>query len=130
MKRMKKEYTPSTSDIKILDTVELLNKKDLYPLPLGVYKILSGSSEPEYIIYHELSTYRTLTSYSSKHISRLIMMLLRNGYLGKIYHPESDELYLKITDKGALFLLKYHKKHKYKFQKKTPSKKPLIIEIK
>ena len=130
MGRMKKDYIPSTSDIKILDTVEYLNNKDLYPLPLGVYKILSGSSEPEYIVYHDMPTYRTLTSFSSKRISRLIMMLLRNDYLGKIYEPKSDELYLKITEKGKVFLYHYHKKHKYSFQKKTVSKKPLIVEIK
>lgn len=130
MARMKSDYFPSTSDIKILETVSYLNEKDLYPLPLGVYKILVGSSEDEYIIYHELPTYRTLTSFSSKKISRLIMMLLRNNYLSKIYDEKSDDLYLKITDKGVAFLLHYHKKHKYSFRKKSPSKRPLIVEIK
>ena len=128
--RTKKDYIPSTSEIKILETVNDLNEKDLYPLSLGVYKILTGSSEDEYIIYHEMKTYRTLTSFSSKHISRLIMMLLRNGYLSKTYDEKSDDLYLKITDKGKAFLLHYHKKHKYSFHKKNISKKPLIVEIK
>ena len=130
MGRIKKDYIPSTSEIKILDTVDILNSKNLYPLPQGIYKILSGSSEPEFIIYHDMPTYRTLTSFGSKHISRLIMMLLRNDYLGKIYDQNSDELYLKITDKGKAFLYHYHKKHKYSFQKKNVSKKPLIVEIK
>ena len=130
MARMKSDYIPSTSEIKILETVSYLNEKNLYPLPLGVYKILIGSSEDEYIIYHDIPTYRTLTSFSSKHISRLIMMLLRNNYLAKIYDEKTNELYLKITDKGVAFLLHYHKKHKYSFHKKTPSKKPLIVEIK
>ena len=130
MARMKSDYIPSTSEIKILETVSYLNEKDLYPLPLGVYKILVGSSENDFIIFHELPTYRTLTSFSSKHISRLIMMLLRNNFLEKIYDEKSDELYLKITDKGVAFLLHYHKKHKYFFHKKTVSKKPLIVEIK
>lgn len=130
MARMKSDYIPSTSEIKILETVSYLNEKDLYPLPLGVYKILVGSSENDFIIYHELPTYRTLTSFSSKHISRLIMMLLRNNFLEKIYDEKSDELYLKITDKGVAFLLHYHKKHKYSFHKKIVSKKPLIVEIK
>lgn len=127
---MKSDYIPSTSEIKILETVSYLNEKGLYPLPLGVYKILIGSSEDDFIIYHDLPTYRTLTSFSSKHISRLIMMLLRNNYLSKIYDEKSDELYLKIADRGVAFLLHYHKKHKYSFRKKVVSKKPLIVEIK
>lgn len=126
----KKIYVPSTSEVKILDTVYFLNKQNLYPLPLGVYKILIGSVEPEFVIYQELPTYSTLTSFSSKHISRLIMMLLRYGYLARIYDEKSDELYLKLTDRGDLFLFEYHKKHKYKFVKRSESKKPLIIEIK
>ena len=126
----KKTYIPSTSDIKILETVALLNKDNLYPLPLGVYKILVGSGEKEFLKYSNLPTYSTLTSFSSKHISRLIMMLLRNGYLARIYDEKSDELYLKITEKGDVFLFDYHKKHKYKFVKKIDNKKPLIVEIK
>ena len=74
--RMKKVYIPTTSDIKILETVSLLNKQNLYPLPQGVFKILSASGEPEYIVYKDLPTYGTLLSYPSKHISRLVMMLL------------------------------------------------------
>ena len=123
-------YIPSTSDIKILETVQSLNKDNLYPLPLGVYKILAGSVEKEFIKYKDLPTYSTLMSFSSKHISRLIMMLLRYGYLAKIYDPNSDEMYLKLTEKGDIFLFEYHKKHKYSFVKKKDSKKPLIVEIK
>ena len=47
-------YIPSTSDIKILETVQSLNKDNLYPLPLGVYKILAGSVEKEFIKYKDL----------------------------------------------------------------------------
>ena len=129
MRQTKKNYIPTTSEIKILDTVLLLNEQDEYPLPLGVYYILVGSNEPEFVKYQNLSTYKTLTSYSSKHISRLIMMLLRNNYLAKIYDEKSDDLYLCVTDKGKMFLFNYHKKHKYKFVKKELSKKPLIIKI-
>ena len=129
MRKVKKVYIPSTTEIKILDTVKLLNDNDEYPLPLGVFKILSGSTDPEFEKYQELATYKTLTSYTSKHISRLIMMLLRNDYLYKIYDENSDELYLSLSDKGQVFLFDYHKKHKYKFVRKTPSKKPLIVKI-
>ena len=129
MKTAKKEFVPSTSDIKILLTVSALNNKGLYPLPLGVYKILSGSEESEFVPYQDLETYGTLLSYSSKHVSRLIMMLVRNKYLEKIYDPNTDELYLKITEKGDMFLMRYCKKHKYYFKKKDIVKKPLIIKI-
>ena len=130
MPRKKKDYQPTTSDIKILETVQLLNAKNLYPLPQGVHKILSASGEPEYIIYHDVPTYGTLLSYSSKHISRLVMMLLRYGYLERIYDQKSDELYLKLSEKGDLFLFNYHRKHKYSFKKKSGEKRPLIVEIK
>ena len=125
----KKEYIPSTSEIKILDTVAFLNEKKLYPLGLGVYKILIGSSEPDIVIYQDCPTYGTLLSLSSKHISRLVMMLIRYQYLARIYDEKSDELYLSLTPKGEMFLFKYHKKHKYHFKKKDPSKSPLIIKI-
>ena len=130
MKSSRTVYIPSTSDIKILDTIYLLNQQNKYPLPLGVYMILSGSSKPDYIVYQDLPTYSTLMSFSSKHIARLIMMLLRNQYLEKIYDEASDDLYLKVSPKGEMFLFEYHKKHKYSFKKKKENKKPLIVEIK
>jgi len=130
MARVKKEYIPTTSDIKILETVLYLNEKNLYPLAQGVFKILSASGEPEYVIYRDIPTYGTLLSYPSKHISRLVMMLLRYGYLERKYDETTDELYLKISPKGEAFLLSYHKKHKYSFKRKNGEKKPLIVEIK
>ena len=129
MRKTKKIYIPTTTEIKILDTIKLLNDSSEYPLPLGVYNILVGSPAPEFEKYQELPTFKTLTSYTSKHISRLIMMLLRNEYLCKIYDEKTNELYLEITEKGDLFLFDYHKKHKYRFVKKMPSKKPLIVKI-
>ena len=129
MRKTKKVYIPSTTDIKILETVKLLNDNDEYPLPLGVFHILAGSPAPEFAKYQDLATFKTLTSYTSKHVSRLIMMLIRNEYLHKIYDENTNELYLEITEKGDLFLFDYHKKHKYKFVKKVPSKKPLIVKI-
>lgn len=129
MRKTKKIYIPTTTEIKILDTIKLLNDSSEYPLPLGVYNILVGSPAPEFEKYQELPTFKTLTSYTSKHISRLIMMLLRNEYLRKIYDEKTNELYLEITEKGDLFLFDYHKKHKYRFVKKIPSKKPLIVKI-
>ena len=129
IRKVKKEYTPSTSEIKILDTVSFLNEKKLYPLALGVYKILIGSSEPDIEIYKECPTYGTLLSLSSKHISRLVMMLIRYQYLVRIYDEKSDDLYLKLSTKGEMFLFNYHKKHKYSFKKKDPTKSVLIVKI-
>ena len=57
-------------------------------------------------------------------------MLLRYGYLERKYDEKTDELYLKLSSKGELFLFDYHRKHKYSFKKKSGEKKPLIVEIK
>lgn len=130
MGHVRLEYYPATSDIKILKTVQILNEMDLYPLALGVYKIISGSKDPEYERYQSLETYSTLISLNSRHVSRLVMMLLRNGYLENIYDENTNELYLKITQKGVSFLSDYHKKHKYSFKRKSSESKPLIVEIK
>ena len=76
-----------------------------------------------------MPTYATLLSYSSKHVSRLIMMLVRNHYLEKVYDEKTNELYLSISAKGEMFLRDYSKKHKYSFIKKNANKKPTIVEI-
>ena len=128
-RRTKKEYIPSTSEIKILDTVYFLNEKKLYPLSGGVYKILIGSEEKEYEAYQAIPTYGTLLSLSTKHISRLIMMLLRYKYLTYKFDKETEELYLEVSPKGLMFLSDYHKKHKYKFKKKEKNNAPLIVRI-
>ena len=130
MRRAKIEFVPSTSDIKILRTIYLLNEQNLYPLALGVYKILIGSKEPEFERCRSLETFSTLISPNSRHVSKLIMMLLRNRYLENIYDENTNELYLKITEKGKVFLNDYYKKHKYSFKKKNSEPKVLIVEIK
>lgn len=129
MANRSKIFIPSTSDIKILRTVSYLNDLNLYPLSQGVYKILSGSSEEEFKEYSVCPTFGTLLSYGSKHVSRLIMMLLRNDYLEKKYDVKTNELYLKITGKGIKFLNDYDKKHKYLFKKKENNCKTLIVKI-
>lgn len=129
MRKSAKIFIPSTSDIKILRTIQLLNSNGLFPLPQGVYKILSASGEDEFLAFREYPTYGTILSYSSKHISRLIMMLLRNHYLEKVFDRNTEELYLSITPKGEMFLRDYDKKHKYSFKKKSINKKPLIVKL-
>ena len=129
MKKERNVYILETTDYKILETVSLLNDKHYYPLPEGVYKILTGSIDDDAVIFNDLPTYKTLISYSSKKVSRFIVMLLRYKFLERIYDRASDKLYLKVAPKGIVELEKYHKKHKYNFVKKKVNKTPTIIKI-
>ena len=130
MKKESNVYKLCTNDYKIIETISLLNEKDIYPLPEGVYKILKGDEGEEIDPYRDLPTYKTLVSYTSKKISRLIVMLIRYRFLERIYDEASNELYLKVAPKGETELIKYHKKHKYKFTKKQVKTKPLFVTIK
>lgn len=129
MKKVRNIYVLETSDLKILETVSLLNKDSYYPLPEGVYKILSGVDDEETEKFYELPTYKTLISYNSKKVSRLIVMLIRYHYLERVYDEASDKLYLKVAPKGETELVKYHKKHKYKFTKKEVNLEPTIVKL-
>lgn len=129
MKR-RKDITLALSDIKILDTINELNKINRYPTSVGVYKILSGSTEVEYQEYKYLNTYNTLTSQSCKHISRQIVSLIKNEYVARVYHPESAEEFLQILEKGVKNLLEFHKRHKKAFKKAPHKQRIEIIEIK
>ena len=42
MKKVRNLYVLETSDLKIIETISLLNKDSYYPLAEGVYKILVG----------------------------------------------------------------------------------------
>ena len=129
MKRRKK-LNLVISDIKILDTVNELNKMNRYPSYLGVYKILSGSKEADYIQYEDLSTYCTLTSPSLKKLSRQIANLIRHDFLIKIYSVDAtEEEYLQISEKGVLTLLEFHKKRKTPYKKIEKKTKVEIMEI-
>ena len=129
MRKERNVYILETTDYKILETVSLLNKDQYYPLAEGVYKILVGSDDEEIEPFKSFVTYKTLVSYSSKKVSRYIVMLLRYKYLERIYDEKSDKLYLKISAKGEMELLKYRKKHKYNFVKKKVNKTQTIIKI-
>lgn len=129
MKKVRNVYVLETTDYKILETVSLLNKDSYYPLAEGVYKILTGVDDEETDRFSELDTYKTLISYTSKKISRFIMMLLRYHYLERVYDPSSDKLYLRVAAKGEVELVKYHKKHKYKFTTKKVNLEPTIVKL-
>ena len=127
MKKAAVSYKLSTTDLKILETISFLNERKIYPVNEGVYKILKGDEDLDLENAKEVPTYKTLVSFSSKKISNLIMMLLRHNYLEKIYDRQSDELYLKLSDKGQISLIDYQKKHKYKFKEKKVNKKQLFL---
>ena len=130
MRKEANQYKLCTNDLKILETISLLNKEDKYPLAECVYLILTGDESEDVQEFKDLPTFKTLVSYSSKKVSRLIIMLIRYGYLERIYDEASDKLYLKVSLKGDMELLKYHKKHKYSYKRKQVKHKQLYAVIK
>lgn len=130
MRKEANQYKLCTNDLKILETISLLNKEDKYPLAECVYLILTGDESEDVQEFKDLPTFKTLVSYPSKKVSRLIIMLIRYGYLERIYDEASDKLYLKVSLKGDMELLKYHKKHKYSYKRKQVKHKQLYAVIK
>ncbi|MBE6134212.1 MAG: hypothetical protein E7178_06070 [Erysipelotrichaceae bacterium] len=126
---MQKELTLSTSHHKILLTISYLNKLSYYPLSEGVYRILIGDVSDDIIPFKDCPTYGTLISFNSKKVSRYIMMLHRYGYISKKYDPQTNELYLEVTQKGEVASNKYFAKFKGSLLKKTPKGKPVIVKI-
>ena len=122
-------YKLTITHFKILDTVYLLNQEHLYPNNEGIFKIVSGMDDEEGRKHSSLSTYGTLTSYGSKKISRLCIMLLRYKYLAYAFDRESNKLYLQITEKGKVALYDFHKHHKGPYSKVKRENKPTIVEI-
>ena len=129
MRKQRNIYVLETCDLKILETVSLLNKDNYYPLSEGVYLILTGDDDEDIEKFSYLPTYKTLISFNQKKISRLIVMLLRYRYLERVYDSSTDKLYLKISPLGETELIKYHKKHKYKFATKKVKKSPCIVKL-
>lgn len=122
-------FKPKITHYKIMTTIEEVNLKGYYPLVKGVLNILKGEVDDETIAYSDVSTYRSLISYPSKKLSRYILMLLRYGYLKKVYDDKTDDLYLAITEYGSAQLMRFKKKHKTPFKKKVVIKKPNFIKI-
>ena len=113
-----KEFAINQTYYKVLLTISELNKKSLYPLNEGLFKILSGVFDDETTPLMELSTFATLSSYSSKRICHLTLMLFRHGYLGKIFDPKTKKLYFRTTDKGENAIMEFSKKHRCSFAKR------------
>ena len=124
-----KQFELNQTYCKVLLTISELNKQSYYPLNEGVYKILAGIIDDEVVTFTDLSTFATLTSYSSKKICHLTLMLFKQGLIGKIFDPNSKKLYLRITESGTLALTEYFKKHKANFAKRNLKKTSTIVKI-
>lgn len=122
-------YKLTITHYKILDTVLALNKKHLFPNNEGIYKIVSSFDDEETRKYSDLDTFGTLTSYSSKKISRLCIMLLRYKYLAYAFDPNTNSLFFQITEKGKVALYDFHKHHKGSYCHSKKKFKPTIVEI-
>lgn len=123
-----KELEITITHIKILETISSLNKKNMYPLSDGVYKIVAGIIDEETIPLMDLSTFGTLISFGSKKVCRYLLALKRYGYIKKIYSKSKDNLYYATTNLGEDILTSYHKKHKRPFVKKKRTIKETILK--
>ena len=124
-----KQFELNQTYCKVLLTISELNKQSYYPLNEGIYKILVGIIDDEVMPFSNISSFGTLTSYSSKKICHLTLMLFRKGFIGKVFDPETKKLYLRTTDKGEEALKNYFAKHKKGFAKRKQKSTPTIVKI-
>ena len=124
-----KQFELNQTYCKVLLTISELNKQSYYPLNEGIYKILGGIIDDEVMPFSNISSFGTLTSYSSKKICHLTLMLFRKGLIGKVFDPETKKLYLRTTDKGEEALKNYFAKHKKGFAKRKQKSAPTIVKI-
>ena len=124
-----KEFALNQTYYKVLSTIAELNKQSYYPLNEGIYKILAGIFDEEVSSFSELPTFGTLTSFSSKKICHLTLMLFRHGYVGKIFDANTKKLYFRVTEKGKEALNMYAIKHKRAFARHKAKSTPTIVKI-
>ena len=124
-----KQFELNQTYCKVLYTISKLNEQSYYPLNEGVYKILVGIVDDEVLPFANIESFGTLTSYTSKKICHLTLMLFRKGLVGKVFDPESKKLYLRTTEKGEEALKNYFVKHKKGFAKRKPKNIPTIVKI-
>lgn len=130
MIKKRDEFRLTVSHYKILQTIDELNKRHLYPTAKGVNNILMGKLDRETRKYVDLKTYGTLISFPGRKLCSYILNMTRRDYLGYVYDKNSDAMYLRITEKGEGELLHFEKRHKTSYRKKEPHHKPEIVEIK
>ena len=124
-----KEFALNQTYCKVLLTISELNKKAYYPLNEGIYKILAGIIDDETKPFMDLVTFGTLSSYGSKKICHLSLMLYRNGFIEKIFDPNSKKLYFRTTEKGEELLNQFFKKHRCSFAKRKQKSAITIAKI-
>ena len=124
-----KQFTINQTYYKVLLTISELNKKSYYPLNEGIYKILSGVIDEETTQFMSLMTFESLSSYTSKKVCRLTLMLFRHGYIGKIYDPSSKKLYFRTTEQGEKALEEFSKKHRCSFARRKLKNDSTIVKI-
>ena len=124
-----KKFELIITHYKILDTINELNMRHMYPLSDGVYKIVAGIVDEETMDLIDLSTFGTLLSFGSKKVCRFLLALQRHGYIKKIYNQETDKLYYATTMLGEEALRLYHKKHKKPYVKKQRPFKKTILKL-
>lgn len=124
-----KELEICITHIKILSAISSLNKKNLYPISDGVFKIVAGVIDEETQYYQDEPAFGTLISFSSKKVCRYLLALQRHKYIKKIYSKPHDCLVYITTELGEDTLNKYLKKHKKGFIKKKRTIKPTIMKI-
>ena len=124
-----KEFTLNQTYTKVLLTISELNKKSYYPLNEGLYKILTGVIDDETSGFVDVVTFGTLTSYSSKRICHLTLVLFRHGLIGKIFDPETQKLYFRTTELGEEMLNDFRKKHRCLFARRKPKTSITIAKI-
>lgn len=129
-RKRKSEFKLTVSHYKILQTVNELNKVKKYPSAKGVNNILQGKLDPETRNYIDLKTFGTLLSYPGRRLCSYILNMVRRGYLSYIYDKKSDDMYLRITEKGEIEVFNFERKHKNEYTKKEPHRKAQIVEIK
>ena len=93
------------------------------------YKILAGIIDDESSKFVDVVTFATLTSYSSKKICHLTLMLFRHELIGKIFDPVSKKLYFRVTDKGESVIKEFANKHKCSFARKKQKSVATIVKI-
>ena len=129
-KRKSSEFKLTVSHYKILQTVNELNKVNKYPTAKGINNILQGKLDPETRMYIDLKTFGTLLSYPGRRLCSYILNMVRRDYLSYIYDKNSDDMYLRLTEKGDLAVYHFERKHKNAYTKKEPNRKHQIVEIK
>ena len=123
------ELKLNITHFKLLATIDNLNKKGIYPLSDGIYKIAAGIVDEETASLMDEATFGVLISFGSKKICRYLLALQRHAYIKKIYCKPKDYLVYTLTQTGSDSLMKFYKKRKKPFIKKKRKIKETLIKL-